>query len=321
MRRWGVVLVACLACLGASCGGAAPEAAPAPAAPVVHHDTADLAEQIVAGRVSILVYMDRVRASPMGKQLDETFHWKEFWEGTGFELERDVERSFGTTPDLQHPERGVWVSEVNVPMERVKKAAKALFDLGRTKGHFLDGDPNACDVELRDGSTRRVVFVEPKWVVMLPIDRAAEAPRFARSGGFPDPVGAEAVVMYALDPSKTLHRAKNNVDVPAAMKRISADVAFDVEGGLEIAVDGESTSAEQAKLDAADLTHAVDEATSVGVSALRVHFIDPIVFRADGDHVRGRRTMPVSEVKSILAFARMRPQPADATASTSPEKN
>ena len=198
MRRWGGVLVACLACAAApACGGAAPEAAPAPQRRAPRHDTAEIAEQIAAGRVCILVYMDRVRSSPMGRQLDDAFHWKEFWADTGFELERDVERSFGTTPSLEHPERGVWVSEVNVPMERVRKAAQALFDLGRTKGHFLAGDPNACDVELRDGTTRRVVFVEPRWVVMLPVDRAAEAPRFAESGGFPDPVGAEAVVMAA----------------------------------------------------------------------------------------------------------------------------
>src|SRR5438093_394338 len=122
--RRALAPVAALAALsiGSGCGSTKAPAAPAPAAAERPHDTAQVAESIAGGRVGALLYMDRLRSSPLGAKLDETFRWRAWWEGTGLDPERDVERIFASAPSLEHPERGVWVTEVNVPLAKVKHA-------------------------------------------------------------------------------------------------------------------------------------------------------------------------------------------------------
>ncbi|HVY46581.1 MAG TPA: hypothetical protein VHB21_11920, partial [Minicystis sp.] len=141
----------------------------------------------------------------------------------------------------------------------------------------------------------------------VPKDRAADVARFEKSGGFPDPIGAEALTLFAFDPAKTLHGKAGALDVPPTLAVGVVTVTLTVDGGAEIGVDALSKDAEQATRDAAALTKALDDATSIKISALRVHFVDPITFRADGEHVRGRRTVPPDEIAQLLAFARPRP--------------
>ena len=302
------------------CGSATKPAAIAPAKVERPRDTAQIAEEIAGGKVGALLYMDRVRSSPLAAKLDDAFRWRAWWEGTGVDPQRDVERVFGTAPSLEHPERGVWVTELNIPLDKLKHGLDVMFESKRLKGEWIAGArmPEA-KVEMRDDSTRLVALVEPRWAVLLPEDREKDLSRFTTSGGFADPVGAEALVVYAFDPSKTLHNGRYaSFDLPATLSSVTATIALTVDGGAEIGVDALSSNAEQAEKDAASLTAILDDATSIKVSRLKIHFVDPIVFRADGEHVRGRRTVPASEIESILAFTkpRKKPLPAPAPAPT-----
>ncbi|HVY49103.1 MAG TPA: hypothetical protein VHB21_24605, partial [Minicystis sp.] len=170
----GVSAVVCAAVVAAAagCGSSAPPVTAAPQAEIERpRDTAQIAEAIAGGRVGALLYMDRFRASPLAKKFDDTFHYRAFWEGTGIDPDRDVDRIFASAPSLDHPERGVWVTQVNVPLTKMRSAIDVLFKTARVKGAWVDGAPRPeADVELRDGSTRRLALVEPRFVVMVPKD-------------------------------------------------------------------------------------------------------------------------------------------------------
>ncbi len=309
MGGWGRLSVLAMgASLAIACGSSPKPASEAAAKVERPHDTAQIAEEISGGKVGALLYMDRVRSSPLGAKFDAAVRGRAWGEGTGIDPQRDVERVFTSAPSLEHPERGVWVTEMNIPLSKLKSGLDMMFQSKRLKGAWIEGArmPEA-KIEMKDGSTRLVALVEPRWAVVLPEDREKDLSRFTASGGFPDPIGAEALVLFAFDPSKTLHNGKYaSFDVPETLSAGVATITLTVDGGAEIGVDALSPNAEQAQKDAESLTRLIDDATSIKVSRLKVHFVDPIVFRADGEHVRGRRTVPASEIESILAFARPR---------------
>jgi hypothetical protein len=323
MGGWDkIVALAIAAAVTSGCGSSPKPETAAPAKVERPRDTAQIAEEISGGKVGALLYMDRVRSSPLGDKLDDAFRWRAWWEGSGVDPQRDVERVFGSAPSLEHPERGIWVTELNIPLAKLKQGLDVMFEKKRLKGGWIEGArmPEA-KIEMRDGSTRLVALVEPRWAVLLPEDREKDLSRFTTSGGFPDPIGAEALVMFAFDPSKTLHNGRYaSFDVPDTLAAGVATITLTVDGGAEIGIDALSPNAEQAKKDAATLTKILDDATSIKVSALRVHFVDPIVFNADGEHVRGRRTVPASEIDGILAFTRPRKKALSANEPAPTEK-
>jgi hypothetical protein len=287
--------------------GSAPKPESGPAKIEKPRDTAQIAEEIIGGRVGMLLYMDRVRGTPLGEKLDVEYRWRAWWKGTELDPQRDIERVFGAAPALDKPENSIWVTEVNVPLTKVKSGLDVMLKSGRLKGEWLTGAkmPEA-KVELRDGTTRLIGLVEPRWIVMLPPEHEKDLARFEKSGGFPDPIGAEAMVVFAFNPAKTLVGPRAQFALPPTVELGVATITLTVDGGAEIGVDALSPNAEQARKDAATMTRLIDDATSIKVSSLKVHFVDPIVFRADGQHVRGRRTVPASEIEQALAFDRIR---------------
>ena len=309
MKGWSIARAALASGLCAATFGCS--SAPKPTAEAVKvekpRDTAQIAESIIGGKVGMLLYMDRVRGTPLGEKLDVEYRWRAWWKGTGLDPQRDIDRVFGSAPATDQPEHSIWVTEVNVPLAKIQSGLDEMFKAGRLKGEWLTGAKRPeAKVELRDGTTRLVGLVEPRWVVLLPIELEKELGRFEKSGGFPDPIGAEALVVFAFDPAKTVRGPRAQFPLPPTLGVGVATITLTVDGGAEIGVDALSPNADQARKDAATLTKLIDDATSIKVSALRVHFVDPIVFRADGEHVRGRRTVPASEIDSALAFDRMR---------------
>jgi hypothetical protein len=158
----------------------------------------------------------------------------------------------------------------------------------------------AVQVTLR-GHALVVATVEPSFLVVLPEAKGREAKRFIGTGGFADPTGPEAAIATAIDPARTL-AAPHAPRVPATVSSLKALVTLAADGGADLAIDGPSTSAEQAQADADELTDAIERATTIRVAILKVRVFDPIKFGAEGDRVKAKRHVSPEEVDRLFGL-------------------
>ena len=289
--------------------GSGPVAAPpAPKA----RDAAAIALAITGGKVSTLIYVDRVRSHPLGPKLAGLPMYRDALSGDalagmGLDPMKDLERVFVVAAKATDEAGAVWVGEHNQPFEKVRKALDNVVTKGKPDkqgrpAQWLDGlGVPAARVTMR-GRTRVVTLPTPNLIVVLPEANAAQAAGFAKSGGLPDPNGPEAAQMLALDPSKTL-RVKRAPKIPKSISKMRGSVVLTRGGGASVRLVGDSTSAEQAKKDAKTIQKRVDKATSVKVSVVRLRVFKPIVFRSVGHQVKTNVEVSASELDTLLSLA------------------
>lgn len=300
-RRLGAALALALGCL--SCGPGAPEAiAPSSALCALRpRDAAELAVRLVGGKVGVLVYAERVRGTSLAPKLAALEVWRTLLDGTGIDPQRDIDRAFATMPSATAHER-VLVAQHSLSEARVRTAIDVLVAKSKPTGAWLDGiGVPAAFVTVR-GERVVVALPTPTLIVVLPEARARDAMLFAGSGGFPEPEGAEAAIATAIDPAKTL-RAPHVPAIPSTIGAGRAVVTLAGDGGADVSVDASSASAAQARVDAETLTRSVDEATTLRISILSVRVVQPVVFRAEGDHVRADIHLAPTDLDRLIGLA------------------
>jgi hypothetical protein len=301
LARLAGVFVVALGCLASAtaCGGAGHDAATPPASKP--RDAAELAVGLVGGKVGVLVYAERVRGTPLAPKLAALELWRPILEGTGIDPQRDVDRAFATAPTATGGER-VLVAQHSLPEERVRAAVDVLVGKSRPTGAWLDDLGVPAALVTVQGERVVVALATPSLLVVLPEARAKDAARFAGSGGFPDPEGAEAAVATAIDPARTL-RAPHVPPIPPTIGAGRAVVTVAKDGGADVALDAADVSPAQAGTDADALTRAVDDATTVRVAILSIRLMQPVRFRAEGDHVKADVHFAPSDLDRLLGLA------------------
>ena len=305
-----------LAALSLSCGGASEATKGAtvvvPPAPKPRN-AAEIAQSITSGKAGVLVYADRVRGHPIGPRIAKMSTISAVLEGTGIDPEQDLERVFFSAASIGQGHRGVTIAQHRVPTARMKAAVDVLIARSTPPGAWLpDVGVPAARITV-SGETRVVALIgaadggiddpaAPALMLVLPEDQALSAKRFVGTGGFRDPEGKEVAVALVSDPHHSL-RAPRAPRVPETIRYLSAKVHLATDGGLDVAMDGKSTSPEQATTDAADLTESVDRATTVRISIIKLRFFQPVVFRGEADHVKGTLHLKPSEIDQLLGFA------------------
>lgn len=303
-RTLRAFVVALSALAAAGCGG--PEQTTA--APVVEapkpkpRNAALIAQAIVGGRADVLVWVDRLRNHPVGPKVAALEPWKPLLAGTGIDPERDFERAYATVPDVKHGEAAALVGEHAMPEARVRGAIDAMIAKSGPAGGWIEGSPVPAARVTVERAERVVAMVEPNVLVVLPASHAADVARFRGTGGCPDPVGGEAAVGSAVDPSHTLDGA-HVPPIPKTLTSARAILTLSPDGGADLAVDAESTSEQQAIADAVAMTHEVEKATTVSLAIVKVRMFDPIAFHAEGTHVKAQRHLTAQEIDRLLAFA------------------
>jgi hypothetical protein len=289
-----------------SCGSAAP-VKPAGVAEVAAprpkpRNAANIAETIAGSKLSALVYAERARDHAIADKIAALDLWQPWLEGTGIDPKRDLDRAFVASSGTTRQDRVVVVAQHSLPADRIKTSLTALMAKSDPPGAWISGAavPTAR-VTLR-GHTRVVAIIEPAFIVVLPESLAGEAKRFIGTGGFPDPQGPEVLVATVLDPSQTL-KGPRVPPIPATISRASAKVTLGEDGGADIAVQAQSTTEAQAALDAAALTEAVDNATSVRVAIIKVRMFKPVEFRADGAQVKADIHLTQDEIDQLFSLA------------------
>lgn len=287
----------------AACGGSGPEAASpdaAAAAPAKAKDAPAIAQAMIGGRVSALVFVDRVRDKPIAPQLLALGPVREVLEGSELEPMRDLDRVFVTGPSAAQ-QRAVVFAEHNLPRDRIPDLVSEMVRKSDPKGQVLEAAPNWKVRVERRGRVGVVAFYEPNFVVVVPPDLADKLDAFAATGGLPGPTGEEAAKFVVAEPSTSL-RARGVPRIPESISALGGDVFLPRDGRVEVAVVGQST-AEQAQSDAQTLTRAVDDATSLDLGIVKMRAFRPVVFAAAGDRVATRLELSQGEVSQLLSLA------------------
>src|SRR5262245_20371955 len=113
-------LLALTACGGASTGGAATPSAEAPKPKP--RNAPEIARAIAGGKIDVLVYVDRVRKSPIAPKLAALDALGPVFEGTGIDPQKDINRAYVTSADVKHAETAVVVAEHALPEARIRAA-------------------------------------------------------------------------------------------------------------------------------------------------------------------------------------------------------
>lgn len=297
MRRAIVLSVLLIACGG---GGARPgvpnEPAPKP------KNAAEIAVGIAGGRVSALLYAERVRGRPIASKLAALNLWQQAFEGTGIDPTTDLDRAFVTAPVAYREEDTVVVAQHSLSPEKLRTAMEVLIGKSDPPGAWIAREPiPEARVTIR-GRTRVVALVDGSFIVVLPENRAPQASLFSGTGGFPDPEGSECLVASALDPAHTV-AIPRMPPLPESISSARSTLVVREDGSAEIAVDGVSTSDQQAVADANYLTQAADEATSMRIAVIKIRMLEPIAFRAEGSHVRANVRLAPADVDRLLGIA------------------
>jgi hypothetical protein len=285
-----------------SCGGAAGKTVetgsveqPKP------RNAAAIAQSIVGGKVSLLIYAERTRGHPIMARLAALNLWTPLLEGTGIDPERDLVRAFITAPRVNAGTEAAAVLEHTLTPDRLEAGIQTLMTRSDPPGTPLDGiGVPAVRVTIR-GQELAVARIDPSFLVVLPEAKARDAARFARTGGFPDPTGDEAAVAVALDPATTL-KERHAPPVPPTVRSLQAAVTLLQDGSADIAIDGVSTSPEQASRDADELTSAVERATTLRIAVVKLRMFDPVTFSPEGDHVKALRHVPPEELDKLFGL-------------------
>jgi hypothetical protein len=228
--------------------------------------------------------------------------WGGIFEATGIDPLEDVDRAFVAAANARDQGSIIAVAEHHLPTERVASAVDHLVREGGPDGRHLDdlGVP-AVRVDLR-GRKSVLLAVRPTLLVVTSDRFAKEAAKLSDTGGLPEPTGPEAVVAVADQPSKTL-KVRRAPRVPKTIARAEATVIVAPDGGADVHVVGDSTDPQQAKKDAAALTKAIDRATTVKVSIVKIRAFDPVRFKAVESRVEGRRHVTPAELSMLVSLA------------------
>ena len=300
--RFLAVLALSLAAAPLGCGDAMPAAASAPISPPKERNAAAIAWDIVHARVGALTYVDRVRGRPIAAKIKSLDLLRPYLDGTGLDLERDLDRAFVAAPATDRADESIVVAQHHLSSDQIRLALGAMIASGRISGDWIQG---ASVPEARltaRGRTRILAIIEPDILVLLPESHALEAARFTGTGGFPEPEGPGAVVASALDPATTV-RGPHVPAIPASISSLRATVTLADDGGATLALEGPSASPEQAAIDADTLTRAVDDATSIRVAFIRVRIFKPIHFFAEAERVKADVHLTAGEIDTLVGAA------------------
>jgi len=297
---FATILACGLALLGASCGSAEPTASAPAAVESRPKDAADIARQLIGGKVGALVFVERVRGNAAATKFLQLGSVKELLEGTSFDPMNDIVRAYVTGPSASE-KRAIVFAEHTLDAARIDVAVQDMLKKSDSPGVVLEKGPAWRIKVEKKGQSGVVAFIPPRFVVFVPEDLAAGIDRFASTGGLPGPTGSEAAKLYAIDPAVTL-RAKGVPPVPPTITAIDADVFLRADGGVNIDATGQS-SAEQAPKDAEQLTQSIGQATSIGIGIFRIPVFRPVVFTAAGDHVVTHHELTASEVETLMSIA------------------
>jgi len=301
--RWCLLLVALLVVGGCGSTPVADPAVvdePAPAPRNAH----ELARAVVGAKLTAIIHVDLVKGHPLAPKVAGLDLWGPVFDDTGIKPLEDVTTAFVAAANARDEQSVIVVAEHQIEPERLRKAMDTLVTRSGAKGAWLkDREIPAARVEVK-GRQSVILAVTPTLFVVTSEAYAKAAEKLQHSGGLPLPEGPAAVVATADQPAASLDGPRVP-PLPPTLSTARAEVTFGDRGSAVLDFEAQSTSPDQARADAEELTRTVDDATAVKISILKIRMFRPVAFRPDGDKVVAKRKLSRGELESLLGLAAM----------------
>jgi hypothetical protein len=224
--------------------------------------------------------------------------WHAFFEGSPIDPIRDFDHLLITAPQFrQDTSKLVAVVDYNVAPDVAREAIDRV--LHRTGGVWID-DAHVPAARARVGGAMRVLALLPerRLLVILPADAADQLDHLQRGRGFRS--SAEGAVVSMLTPSRPF---RGFFPLPETLKWLRLALTPTADGGADLALEAGDRSHDEAEAHAEQLTREIEARRKVDVLGLAsVEIIEPVVFAAEGDVIRGRAHVSAQKLGMIMAF-------------------
>ena len=262
--------------------------------------------------VSLLLYPERIRAHPMGNRFGQTVtklrNWRNFFQGTGLDPVRDADRILLAGPQLRDSSRVVAVLRYNVPQQQVRAAIDSMVKRSGDRGEWVPNKPVPVAKAFVDGAERYFVMSGPNMLVVVPPDGLAQALKLPRNLRFPN-AGNEAVVLFLKYPANAFRDMP--VRLPASVEWMRFSLSLDENGGGYARLDAKDKDAESAAKNAPDLTEVINKAVVFDFMFGKIRLLDPVTFRAEGDHIRTETRVTPEQIRHLYAIISARIEQVD----------
>lgn len=260
--------------------------------------------------VGLVLYLDRVRAHPMGKRIGALLpklpQWDEFFGKSAVNPVADFDRMFLLGPSFADSSGLVMAIEYNTATEKVRGAVDNLV---KQRGTWLSGAKVPTALTYADRAERVIFFPAPKVVVIVPPHLREQAQKQGVVG-VPPAKGPEAMVAFTVNPAKALRRF--GLELPASLQSAKLRVTPLPSGEALIELEAQDESAASAKQNAATLTQQINGLIELvsGVSNLLGRFgfggvsagvdLPRVTLEADGKLIKGRQVLTAAQIGFIL---------------------
>ena len=264
--------------------------------------------------VSLLIYQERVRQHPLGSRFAPTLtklkNWQRFLNGTGLDPVQDVDRMMLAGPQLRDSSRVVAVLRYSAPQARVRAAIDVLVKRSGPRGQWVQARVPVAKAYV-DGADRYFVLIAPQILVIVPTDGLEAALKLPPTIKFPS-ARNEAVVLFLKHPANAFREFP--VKLPDTVEWMRFSMTLDPNGGADARLDAKDKDAATAAENAPKITEAVDKALVIDLLFTRQRLLDPVTFRAEGDHIRAETHITEAQLRHILSFIAAKVEQVDGPA-------
>jgi hypothetical protein len=254
--------------------------------------------------VSLMVYTGRIRRHPLAVKHAATLtsiqQWRVFFEGTGLDPVRDTDWILLVGPQFRNTARISVVLRYTIPEARMRAAVNALVARSQPPGTW--GEKNGVRyARLRiDNADRYIVMPQPRILVVVPSDGLDQAVNL-KTARFPSGAGDGTAVLLNLKTPRNAFRGLP-ADIPASIAWVKFSMKLTADGGADARIDAEDSDDETAKRSAASLTEQLEKAAVIRLMFVQTRLFDPVVFRAEGKHIRADTHFSESQLDTILSM-------------------
>ncbi len=251
--------------------------------------------------VSLVIYLDKVRAHPLGRRFAPTLtkleNWRNFFQGTGLDPVRDIDRILIAGPQLRDSSRVVAVIRHNTSQQRVRGALQALVGRDGSQGQWVKAPVPVVKARV-DGAERYFVMTGPRMLVVVPPDGLDQALGLSRNLRFPG--GNHAVVLFLKYPANAFR--DQPVRLPTSVEWMRFSMELKPGGGADARLEAKDKDAASAAANAPRLTEVINKAMVIDLIVTKRRLLNPVTFRAEGDRIRTETHVTDAQLRHILSF-------------------
>ncbi|HKO48324.1 MAG TPA: hypothetical protein VJV79_11400 [Polyangiaceae bacterium] len=264
-----------------------------------------------SANVRITIYTDKIRATPLGKQigplLGSLYQWRDFFGPAGIDPIKDIDQIYIVGPQLRNSSNVVAILRHHLPPAKMHAALDLLVRADKQGGEWLDAGVPVASAHA-DGAERRFVVANAQTVVVTPPSAYAAAAAAGKQLTLRPSKGPEAAMIYLATPSRAFLGLP--IKVPDSIKWARVRLTPTADGGATAEIDAEDENADTARENAAYLTRTANALSQLNLGFLGSllgqsshRFIEHVGFTSEGQLIRGTASVTAAQLQTALDMA------------------